>query len=146
MTEIKSKKIIINNSSCEDIFIFISNLNNFKKLMPEQIINWKSTKNTCSFTIKEMADIGIRIFETTPYSEVIIIPDGKVPFDFNIICYIKSNKDNECSFQLILNAELNSMFEIIAKKPLTNFVNILVQNLKKVKEEDALTTVNNTIS
>jgi|AntAceMinimDraft_16_1070373.scaffolds.fasta_scaffold28131_2 hypothetical protein len=140
MTEVKSKKIII-NSSCEDLFIFISNLNNFKKLMPEQIVNWKSTNNTCSFTIKEMADIGMRIFETTPYSEIIIIPDGKVPFDFNIICYIKKNKNDNCSFQLILNAELNSMFEIIAKKPLANFVNILVQNLKKIKEKDTPVTL-----
>jgi len=58
MTRIESEMQTI-NSSIETVFNFLSNFNNFEKLMPEQIINWKSTEDTCSFTIKGMTDLSM---------------------------------------------------------------------------------------
>ena len=51
MTRIEGEKVLINKPQSE-VFSFLSNFNNFQKLMPEQVINWKSTENECSFTIK----------------------------------------------------------------------------------------------
>ena len=54
------------SASQEDVYTFLSDLNNLEKLMPEQVINWKSSQDDCSFTIKGMADMTLNIVEKTP--------------------------------------------------------------------------------
>ena len=53
MTTIETDKVEI-NSSAEDIFKFLSDISNLEQLMPEQVANWESTGDECSFTIKGM--------------------------------------------------------------------------------------------
>jgi len=114
----------------ETVFNFLSNFNNFEKLMPEQIINWKSTEDTCSFTIKGMTDLSMRITKRTEFSEIIMQSDGKTPFEYELISLLTAESDQKCSSQLIFNAELNAVMSMMVNKPLENFVNILNQRLK----------------
>lgn len=72
MVNIKSDKREINSSTGE-IFSFLSNFKNFRDLMPEQIVNWKSDEEYCSFTIEGMADIGMKIEEKVPNEKIRII-------------------------------------------------------------------------
>jgi len=131
MTRIESDQEIINNSD-EEIFLFLTNFNNFEKLMPEQIVNWQSDEDSCSFTIKGMADLGMRIKEKTPCNKITIIPDGKVPFQFELICILVSVNERQTQSQIVFNADLNPMLKMMAKTPLQNFVNILVKKLKEL--------------
>ena len=62
MTRIESDKVTVNKTS-EEIYTFLSNFNNFQKLMPEQVTNWQSTEEDCSFTIAGMASLGMKIVE-----------------------------------------------------------------------------------
>lgn len=134
MKKFESEKVIINTSS-ENIYNFLADFNNFQKLMPEQIVNWKSTENNCSFTISGMADISMRIQEKIPFSKIIIVPDGKVPFTFELICDMNEIDKNSTQSQLIFMADLNPMLSMMASKPLQNFVNILAQKLKEYFEK-----------
>jgi len=134
MKSFKSGEILINKPP-EQIFNFLSNLNNFEKLMPEQIANWKATENSCSFTIQGMADIGMKIQEKIPYSKIVIVPDGKVPFEFELVCSLKNISSDKTETQLIFNADLNPVLSMMASKPLQNFVNILGGKLKEYFEE-----------
>ena len=131
MTKIESEKQII-NKPIETVFNFLSNFNNFEKLMPEQIINWKSTEDSCSFTIKGMTDLSMKITKRKQYSEITMVPDGKAPFEYELISSLKAETENKCSSQLIFNAELNTMMSMMVSKPLGNFVNILNQRLKAI--------------
>jgi len=131
MRRIESDTVEINNSS-EKIYSFLSNLNNFEKLMPEQIINWKSAEDTCSFTIKGMSDISLKIAEKEPFSKIVLTPGDIKPMNFNLICLLNKCSENSSSVQIILCAELNAMMEMLAGKPLQNFVNMLVEKLKKL--------------
>ncbi|MFN8166643.1 MAG: hypothetical protein U0X76_10890 [Bacteroidia bacterium] len=62
MTRIESETATINKSA-EEVYKFLSNFNNFGKLMPEQVTNWESTEDECSFTISGMASLGMKIIE-----------------------------------------------------------------------------------
>ena len=62
MVNIKSDKKEI-HSPAGIVFSFLSDFNNFQDLMPEQIVNWKSENDSCSFTIKGMSDINMKIKE-----------------------------------------------------------------------------------
>jgi hypothetical protein len=134
LTKLESNIAEINNSS-EKIFHFLSDLNNFEKLMPEQVINWKSDKDSCSFTIKGMTDLSLRISDKTPNSKIIIIPGEKAPFDFSLICQLNEPKANLTIAQIIFNAELSTMMEMLAKNPLQNFVNMLASKLKELGDK-----------
>ncbi len=132
MTKIKSNKVSINNTG-KSIFSFLSDFNNFEKLMPEQVINWKSTADTCSFTIKGMADLAMRIKSKSEFSEINYVSDGNAPFGFTLHCFLAEN-GNQTNVQIILNADLSPMLKLMAVRPLQNFINLLVNKLKEIME------------
>ena len=134
MKKIESEKKTINCSQ-EKIFNFLSDFNNFGLLMPEQIINWQSTEKTCSFTIKGLADLSMRISEVIPYNSISITSGEKTPFSFTLECLLEKLNNEQTETQLIFNANLNPMLSMMASKPLENLVNILNDKLKVVAEE-----------
>jgi hypothetical protein len=110
-------------------------MNNFGKLMPEQVINWQSTDDSCSFTIKGMTDLSMRISEKTPNSKIIIVPGDNPPFPFSLICQLNEEKKDTTKAQILFNAELSMMMELLAKNPLQNFINLLVEKLKELGDK-----------
>ena len=135
MTRIESEKVFISKSPT-DVFSFLSDFNNYKLLMPEQVVDWKSTIDECSFTIKGMASLGMKIAEKKPVSEIKIIKNGKAPFDFELCCLIESSDENQnqCYLQLFFDADLNPFLKMMAEIPLKNFLNILVNNFRNLPE------------
>ena len=128
MTRIESDITPVTKSP-EEIYNFLSNFNNFEKLMPEQVTNWQSTEEECSFTIAGMASLGMKITDKTPYSLFKVARNGKAPFDFGLDCIIKESTPGQSTVQLAFDADLNPMMKMMAVKPLTNFLNLLVGKL-----------------
>jgi carbon monoxide dehydrogenase subunit G len=78
-----------------------------------------------------MATLGMKIFEKTPNSFIKIAANGKVPFDFFLSCSIEDSQQ-QCNVQLAFDADLNPMLKMMASKPLTNFLNLLVNKMKEL--------------
>ncbi len=133
MTKIESTEKTINSSS-EDIFLFLSNFNNFEGLMPSKVSNWTSTKDSCYFSISGIANLGMKIIEKTPFSQIKMEDDGKVPFKFNFIINIKPTEvQGKCIVKLTFDADLNPMLKVVAKSPLKDFLESLLNHLEKHK-------------
>lgn len=128
MTRIESDVKLVNRSA-ESVFTQLSNFNNFENLMPEQVTNWTSSEDECNFTIAGMATLGMKIVEKNPHSLIKVTRNGKAPFDFNLDCSIKETSPETCEVQLAFDADLNPMLKMMAVKPLTNFLNLLVGRL-----------------
>ena len=133
MTSFKSDKILINKSQ-EDLYAFLSDFNNFEKLMPEQVTNWKATNDSCSFTIKGMADLAMTMGQQTEYSQITYNSVGEKPFRFDLKTHFSLAGNNQTETHIILNADLNPMIKMMASRPLQNFVNLLVNKLKEFIE------------
>ncbi len=133
MTSFKSDKILINKSQ-EDLYTFLSDFNNFEKLMPEQVTNWKATNDSCSFTIKGMADLAMTMGQQTEYSQITYNSVGEKPFRFDLKTHFSLADNDQTETHIILNADLNPMIKMMASRPLQNFVNLLVNKLKEVIE------------
>ena len=131
MTRIESDKSVIDKTDT-DIYSFLSDFNNFQKLMPEQVTNWESTADECKFTIAGMATLGMKIVEKKP-TEYIKVIRTEGPFDFELECYIKKISESQSEVMLAFNADLNPMLKMMASKPLTNFLNILVKKLREIE-------------
>ena len=135
MTEFKSTPVVI-ETEAKEIFSFLSDFNNFEKLMPEQVINWQSTTDSCSFTIKGMADLAMRMEKKEAFRFISYASDGKSPFPFELSFDISSAEKPACTVQSSLHAKLNPMLKMMASRPLQNFVNLLTEKLKDVLEKN----------
>jgi hypothetical protein len=132
LTKIESDVVEIENSAA-NVFAYLSNFNNFQKLMPEQVTNWQSTEDECTFTINGLATIGMKIAEKEPHTKIRIQSNGKVPFDFNLFVLLTDKGGNNSTGQLLFESELNPMLKMMVVKPLTNFFNILAKKMKEIK-------------
>ena len=114
--------------------MFLSDFNNFEKLMPEQVVNWTSTTNSCSFTIKGMADLAMKIGDTEANRFISYTSDGDSPFPFHLDFNLSETDGSSCDVTAVLHAQLNTMLKMMASRPLQNFVNLLAGKLREVME------------
>ncbi len=117
----------------ENVFNFLSDFNNFEKMMPPQITDWKSTADECTFVIKGMATLGMKITERKPYEQITIISHGgKIPFSFTMLAKITPD-GSHCKGQIFFESDMNPMMKMMVEKPLTNFINLLSAKMKEIK-------------
>lgn len=132
--QIKSDKVII-NSLAEKVYTFISNFDNFAKLLPEQVENWQSSGDSCSFEVKGLAAIGLRIIKKLPFSKVTMLGEGKLPFNFTLDANIIETPARQCEVELVIDSDMSQFIAMMAAKPLQNFVDLLVGKLKLEMEK-----------
>jgi carbon monoxide dehydrogenase subunit G len=116
----------------ERVFNFLSDFNNFEKLMPAQVKDWKSTGETCQFAIPGLATIGMKIVEKQAPDKIVISSDGKVPFNFTLTIKLQKVEENVTEGNLVFDAEMNPFMKMMVEKPLTNFFNMLASKVKDV--------------
>jgi len=126
---IESEKVTINNSP-EKIFNFIGNFDNFSALLPEKVENWQSTGDSCSFEVKGLATLGLRITERIPFTKVSMTGEGKLPFDFTLAAIMHETSLQQSEVQLIIDSDMSQFIAMMAANPLKDFINALVNKLK----------------
>ena len=120
----------------EEIFDFLTDFTHFSLLLPDKIENWKATKERCSFTIKGLTDFGMRITDTNPHNTITISNDEDIamPIQFTFTWNFKPQASS-CHIQICFELDANPMMAMVIKKPLANFVDILVDKLKEEMEK-----------
>ncbi len=114
----------------EKVFGFVSDLSLLGTLMPDQVVNWKSDQTHCSFSITGMTDLSLKVDQCVPNSLFSLVPEGKSPFGFRLQTSIVE-KGSVSEVVITLNADLNPMLAMMAKRPLQNLVQIMVEKLSK---------------
>ncbi len=132
LTKIESDIVEIENSA-ENVFNYLSDFKNFETLMPPQVTNWTATADECSFMLKGMATIGMKIIEKTPFTKITISSNGKVPFTFQLFVLTTEKGPANSLGQLVFEADLNPMMKMMVVKPLGNFFNMLAHKMKNIK-------------
>lgn len=130
-TKLTSEKVTIEKPN-EKIFGFLTDLNNFKALMPAEVSDWESSTEECSFTLKGMPKIGFKIMEKQEFTAISYKGVGKLPASITLSVTMENLGENQCTAQLFLEADLNPMLKMMVEKPLTKFLNVLATNLVNV--------------
>lgn len=122
------------NANEKKVFDFLSDFNNFEQLMPEQVTNWQSDANSCTFTIQGMATISLKYAKKEAYQLIEVVPEGKTPLDFNLILRLSPNNldEQKTTADVEIDAQLNPMMAMMVKKPLQNLVDVIAKNLNEV--------------
>lgn len=117
-------------------FDFISNFNNFEKLLPPQVTDWKSTEDSCSFNITGMATLAMRIKEKNHPTLLLVMSEAPSPFPFELRFDFEDKGENLSTSKVSMSADMPMMVAMMAKKPLQNFVNMVNQQLKTFAEKE----------
>lgn len=113
-----------------EVFLFFYDLNNLRKLMPEQIINWQSDTDKCSFDIKGMAHLDLQRGETEPDRLVKIISAGDSPIGLEIRGISEDAGENRAVARIEIAAELSPMLQMMVSSPLQNLVKMMAERLE----------------
>lgn len=121
------------NAGQKEVFEFLCNFNNFEQLMPDQISDWVSDTDSCTFTIQGMATITLKYFRKEPFHTVEVVPEGKTPISFNLLVKLfeSENEIHKTTGIVEIDADLNPMMAMIARKPFENLVNVMADKLNE---------------
>lgn len=115
------------------IYEFLTDFNNFKSLIPpEKVQNWQADKDSCRFTVAPIGDVGFKILEKQPYSLIKLTNLEEVKHDFNFWVQLKQLTPTETVIKLTMDVKLNPMLQMMAKGPIQQFLDTLIDQLKKI--------------
>jgi len=134
MTKLESK-VIDTHLSAQTVYDFLSVLANHEQIMPEQVSDWQVDGDTCQYVIKGTGSVHLKVKERKENRLIALEPNGRIPFPFDVNRKIEAH-DSGAKVQVIMNADLNPILKMIAASPLTNFINLQVENLNRVLHEE----------
>lgn len=137
MVKIESKKVEIKRN-VEFVYEYLSDFTHFSMVANDKIENFKATQDKCSFTVKGMTDMGLKIISRMPNESITITNDTDVPssMPLNFLIIFEFEKVEPYVSKVIVKMELdaNPMIAMMVKKPLEKFVNSLADGMKMAME------------
>lgn len=137
MVKIESKKVEIKRN-VEFVYEYLADFTHFSMVANDKIENFKATQDRCSFTIKGMTDMGLKIISRMPNESITISNDTDVPssMPLNFLIIFEFERVEPYVTKVIVKMELNAnpMIAMMVKKPLEKFVNSLADGMKTAME------------
>lgn len=138
MLKIESKTGQVKGSQ-EAVYRYISDFRNFSHLLPaDRLRNIEITGDTLRFAIDGLGNIGLKITEKTPFSQLVITGTEDSSADFTFWFKMKEIAENQSNVNIILHANLNMFLEMMAQEPLQQFVNMIVDKLAAMQFGDKI--------
>lgn len=125
---LESPKVKVSKSAHET-FDFLTNVENFEKLMPENISKFELINDdTFLFALKGMPEITLKKKEMEVPNKIVLgAAGGKI--DFSLIGNIEAINEDSSSIQLSFQGNFNPMMAMMIKGPITKFIETLVNNM-----------------
>lgn len=113
-------------SDTDCLFDFMGDFNQFKHLLPEdKIENFTCTSEQCSFGIKGLMPLTIKIKERIPKSRITFETLGLAKFVFTLHIHLLPNQQTNIQ----LEGDMNPFIKAMAEKPLKELVNTMAIKL-----------------
>ena len=133
--EILSKKVSVSAKS-ETIFETLTNCNNMGKYIPsEQIKDWQSTVDNCSFSVAGAGKIEMAIVEKIPFSAVVFSIGSAAAKDVKVVFHTDETGENTCELYAEASLEIPFFMLQMLKNPLQKFIDMLIDYIKMEAEK-----------
>ena len=112
------------------LFEYMSNFNNFKHLLPtEKIENFTCMSDQCSFGIKGMTSLTIKLKNKINPSQITFETSGLAKFIFTLHIHLLENQSNNVQ----LEGDMNPFIKVMAEKPLNDLINVMALKLSELE-------------
>lgn len=126
---INSDKVVVNKSKNE-VIAFLTSVENYRKLMPEDTKFEVLGDDIFLFALKGMPEIKLKLKEQTEDTVVLGAASDKLPF--TLTANLNEIDSNTTEAQLQFDGQFNPMMAMMVKGPITKFVAQLISNLKDI--------------
>lgn len=124
---IKGNTVTIEKSA-KEVFVFFTDLKNFKEIMPDNIQKFEVDGESFIFGLPGMPEIRLVLKEKTEYSNITLgAASSKLPF--TLAADLNEISENKTEIKLNFEGDFNPMMSMMIKKPLTKFVDTLTENI-----------------
>lgn len=127
---LETKKTVINKSQ-KEFFEFLTDLNNFKQLMPENTDKFEVDGESFIFSLKGMPEIRLVIKEKQEFDKI-VLGAASSKLNFSLTALISQVTETSCETQLLFNGDFNPMMAMMVKSPLQKFIDTLTENASKL--------------
>lgn len=129
--ELESQKVTVNKSQ-EELFSFLTNVENYEKIMPESKEKFEvKSQNTFAFALKGMPEIELQIKEKRA-PEFIVLGSTSDKFNFSLDVVIEDAGPGKSEAQMFFHGKFNTMMAMMVKGPLKKFITTLAENTSKL--------------
>jgi len=126
---IEGNKITVNKSKSE-VITFLTKMENFEQLMPENTKFEVLGDDIFLFGLKGMPEIKLRLKEQTNDKVVLGAASDKLPF--TLTANLNEIDNSKTETQLLFTGEFNAMMAMMVKGPITKFVGQLSDKLGEI--------------
>jgi hypothetical protein len=120
--------------NAEDLYNFVTDIRNFQRFVPKGTINdWNAEKEACSFSVSMIGTVNLRLGEKEKYNLVAYSGDALKKNDFSFILNIADNGKDPSEVKVSLKADLNPMMKIMATKPISQFLEMLISEMERFR-------------
>jgi ribosome-associated toxin RatA of RatAB toxin-antitoxin module len=128
---LESPKVTIGKSA-QELFDLLSNVQNFEKLMPENIAKFEVIGDDAFiFGLKGMPEIKLKMKEKVAPNKIVLgAASDKLPF--TLVANINAITDNSSDVKLDFEGDFNPMMAMMIKGPIGKFIETLASNMVKL--------------
>jgi ribosome-associated toxin RatA of RatAB toxin-antitoxin module len=128
---LESPKVTVGKSA-QELFDLLSNVQNFEKLMPENIAKFEVIGDDAFiFGLKGMPEIKLKMKEKVPPNKIVLgAASDKLPF--TLVANINAITDNSSDVKLDFEGDFNPMMAMMIKGPIGKFIETLATNMVKL--------------
>ena len=135
------------DSPIADVYSFLSDFSKIGRLIEtarqmgagqqmseisDKIENVVTTEDTCTFLVKGLGEMGVRIVEREEPKLIRLEGDGSVPFNFEVWIQLLDNGPYDTRLRITVEADLNMMMKMLLKGKLEKGINQLAEGLSKI--------------
>lgn len=122
---LETKNTIINKSQ-KEFFEFLTDLNNFEQLMPENINKFEVDGDSFLFSLSGMPEIRLVLKDKQEYDKI-VLGAASSKLNFTLTANIIEVSKSSCETKLLFEGDFNPMMAMMVKSPLQKFINTLTE-------------------
>lgn len=117
----------------QDAFAFLSNMENFEQLMPDDTQSFEVHESGKGFSVQigSLPKVGMKLKEMLDPSQI-VFESPSPNFEYYLTINIQEKDENSSLVSLNFEGKFNMMIEMMAKGPLTNFIKTIADKLKTI--------------
>jgi len=129
---VNTEKVKVSKNQNET-FIFLSDMNNYRQLMPDDTKSFEIHESGKGFAVQigNLPKVGMKLKEYTEPSQL-VFESPSPNFEYYLTIDIEPVDNSNSNVTLTFEGKFNMMIEMMAKGPLTNFINTIATKLEQV--------------
>ncbi len=127
---LETNKITVKKTHSE-VFEFLTKVENFEQLMPENTEKFEANDDSFLFSLKGMPEIRLKMKEKNT-DNLVVLASTNDKFPFTLTGTIHKRDEDFSEVQLVFEGQFNAMMAMMIKNPIQKFINTLAENIEKI--------------